>query len=365
MLQVVDLKTDEDQDGRPGIARPTGKLIARVLAGAWRSTPPVLEVSKQELMEATPALSMSAEAGLAWWKLAQSSLRTCTAAWRVKQTYRQYSLRSALDEVKIKRVFNLLRSVDIQPILVKGWAAARLYPQEGLRPYGDIDLVVNAEQYSAAISTLKSDGLSDHTVDVHRGFEKLDDLSFAELYERSRLLKLDDVDVRVLGLEDQLRILCVHMLRHGAWRPLWVCDVGAAVESRPADFDWTSCLGRNRRRADWVACAIGLAHQLLGADVEDTPVASRAKCLPSWFIPSVLKQWGAHYRHRVHMQIYFRDPIGALKELRYHWPNPIEATINVRGPLNELPRLPFQIGDSLLRTASFLTELPHLLRRQR
>jgi len=28
----------------------------------------------------------------------------------------------------------------VEPILGKGWAIARLYPERGMRPYGDIDL---------------------------------------------------------------------------------------------------------------------------------------------------------------------------------------------------------------------------------
>jgi hypothetical protein len=46
-----------------------------------------------------------------------------------------------------------------------------------------------------------------------------------------------------------------------------------------------------------------------------------------------------------------------LKALRTRWPNPIEATVGTRGPFNNWPRLPFQIGESLLRTASFAARL--------
>src|SRR5205814_891640 len=81
----------------------------------------------------------------------------------------------------------------------------------------------------------------------------------------------------VLGPEDHLRLLCLHMLVHGVCRPLWLCDIGAALESRPAEFDWRWFLSGDPRRTRWALCALGLAHELLGARLQDTPVAERAR----------------------------------------------------------------------------------------
>jgi hypothetical protein len=55
------------------------------------------------------------------------------------------------------------------------------------------------------------------------------------------------------------------------------------------------CFGRNKRRADWIACVIGLANRLLGAELRDVPVEYRANSLPRWLISSVLKQWSTPY----------------------------------------------------------------------
>jgi arylsulfatase len=71
-----------------------------------------------------------------------------------------------------------------------------------------------------------------------------------------------------------------------------LCDVAVAFESRPEDLDWDLVLGSDQRRADWVACTIGLAHQLLGATIDGTPVAARSARLPKWLVPSVLAGWG-------------------------------------------------------------------------
>jgi hypothetical protein len=44
---------------------------------------------------------------------------------------------------------------------------------------------------------------------------------------------------------------------------------------------------------------------------------------------------------------------GAIDALRARWPNSIEATAALRGPLNDLPRLPFQVADGLRRAWRF------------
>jgi hypothetical protein len=202
-------------------------------------------------------------------------------------------------------------------------------------------------------------------VDLHDGFNNLDHLSFEDVFARTQLVPLGDTQVRVPSPEDHLRILCLHMLRHGAWRPLWLCDIAIAVENRPSDFDWDRCLGQEPRWADWVACAIGLAHQLLGAHIDNTPIAPRAERLPGWLIRQVLKQWSVPVseargtnKHRAPMSTYRHNPARVLKDLHTRWPDPIEATISVGGPFNNLPRWPFQLGNCILRTARFATKLP-------
>lgn len=362
------------------LSKPThelGSLLATALAGSWRSSPQELQCSETHLAEITPLLVGSMSGALAWRKVRNSDLKTSAAGLELQEAYRFHAVRTLVREHAIKKVLTLLYRERVEPILVKGWAVARLYPEPGLRPYGDIDLVVRPEQYSSAAAAISAaiaanEIDAEYYIDLHRGFEDLDDHSFDELYSRSTIIRLDDVDVRVLSPEDHLRVLCVHLLHHNAFRPLWLCDIAAAVENRASDFDWDRCLGRNRRRADWVACAIGLAHVLLGADVTNTPVARRAERLPRWLVANVLKQWETPYSmsqppvtHRAPMAKYLRDPRGLLKDLRRRWPNPIEATLYVGGPFNELPRWPFQVGECIGRTAKLIARLPRALREGR
>jgi len=342
-----------------------------MLAGSWRSHPGPVNTSAEELKQIAPLVLGSGAGALVWWRIKDSHLQSSKIAFQFRQAYRLHTLQAALHEREIKQVFTLLRLSDIEPILVKGWAVAQLYPEKGLRPHDDIDLIVRPDQYRAAQSALGDWKEKRDRIDLHKDCSAVDDRDFDSLYARSRLVNLDGVEVRVPGPEDHLGILCLHLLHHGAFRPLWLCDIAAAVETRPADFDWARCLGKNKRRADWIACTVGLTHQLLGAVVEDTPAAARSKRLPRWFLSGVLKQWETPFakdqspmKNRAPMAAYLRHPSGALEDLRARWPNPIMATIDMEGRFNELPRLPYQLGTCLARALKFLGQLPKLLRQQ-
>jgi hypothetical protein len=339
-----------------------GRLIARVLAGSWRQSPDPLAISQAELDLVAPLLLMSGAGALAWKRVQNSNLRNAPAAQELERAYRLHALQSAVHERNIPDALTLLRSAGVDPILVKGWTIARLYPDTGLRPYGDLDLCVEPKQYHAARSALENQPNKPYQFDLHRAFKTLDHKSWEELYSRSSLVRLNDVEVRVLCPEDQLRVLCFHFLREGAWRPLWLCDIAVTLETRSANFDWDLFVDKNERRQKWFACAIALANLLLSASIEGIPESLRAKQPPTWLLPSVLREWEVRsmsHRHAAPMGAAWRAPGQTLRlrSLTAHWPNPIEATIGVSGPFNEIPRLPFQIGNSAVRTIKFIRKL--------
>ena len=317
-----------------------GKLVAAVLDGAWRRKQLPLDLSPAELKEITPLLLGSGAAALGWWRVRDTKLQSCPAAIELKQGYRLHTLQTAIHESQIQKALAVLRGAGVEPLLAKGFAAAQLYPEQGLRPYGDIDLYVRPEQHRTARMALNA--AIPGPVDLHQGFLELDDRRLEELFGRARQLNLGGVEVRLLGPEDHLRLLCLHLLRHGVARPLWLCDVGAALESRPAHFDWEYFMSGTRRRTDYVACTLGLA-------------------LPSWLVTTVHRQWGAGFKQRATMASYLRHPAGVLKELRQHWPNAIEGTVGVGGPFNELYRLPFQVAHGVTLAARFAMDLPRFM----
>jgi hypothetical protein len=338
-----------------------GELVAKVLTGAWRAAPPLAATSARELEEIAPLLLRSGAGGLVWCKVRHSELGSSLVAEQLHQAYRLQSLHATLHERRLKEAITLLRGVGVEPIVVKGWAIARAYPEMAMRPYCDLDLCVLPDQYAKASNALKIIEERGTNVDLHVGFGKFYYDRTDDIFAHSQLVKLDDINVRILGAEDNVRYLCLHLLRHGAVRPVWLCDIGVILESRTGEFDWDRCLAGLRREADWVACAIGLAATLLGVDVNHTPIANRARKLPSWFVKAVLKDWGIAFRSKRQLHAVLHRPLRLLselpEELLRHWPNPIEATMTLRGPLNEVPRLPFQVGHVVSRTVALVGEL--------
>jgi hypothetical protein len=345
------------EDSVPGGTAAPGKLLTMALAGAWREPPPPLRFSPQALARVMPRLLETGAAGLAWRRIRQTKLASSDPAFQLQQAYRFQVLQAVLQEGDLQQLLLFLRSAGIQPLLAKGWATARLYPEAGLRPYGDIDLYVRPEDYPAAQTALRSAGAPQCPVDLHRGFPDLPNNSWADLWSRSRVICFREVEVRILGSEDQLRHLCLHLLRHGAWRPLWLCDIGAALEHLPEGFDWSYCLGANWRQSQAVVCALGLAHRLLGACLDEPLVARRARRLPSWLVPALLRQWSLPYRRYQGLPLaaQLRQPAGMMQALRQRWPNPIEATVSMGAAFDGRPRLPYQLGDCLMRLGRFIS----------
>jgi hypothetical protein len=343
------------------VAVRKGSLVAEVLSGAWRTAPfPTLHLSERELDEVTPLLYDSGTAALGWRRISQTSLRDSTSAEVLHQAYRIQSLQAEIHEKSITKVFRLLRQAQIEALLAKGWASAREYAQKALRPYGDIDICVSSADFKLAEEVLRSGEASDCWVDLHRHFSEINERTISDLFTRSRFVDLGEEQIRILGLEDQLALSCIHLLKHGAWRPLWLCDVGVAIESLPATFDWDVCLGRNRVRAHWIISAIGLAKRLLRADTGKVPAKMETE-LPLWLIENVLKQWANPFAidqppmsHPVAMADLLRHPAGLWDGLRQRWPNPIIATISVNGEFNNLPRLPYQMANCLSRIGRLL-----------
>ena len=330
--------------------RARGALVAAAVNGGWRENPPPPTLSGDELAKIAPLLLDAGCAALAWSRVRASSSAASPAAEQLRDAYRLHTLQAAVHERELVDVVRSLAAAGVEPLIIKGWTVARLYAESGLRPYGDIDICVAPEQLTVA-RTVLADSAPSVDVDLQGGLRinrrVVSDLpSFEEALARSLRVRLDDVDVPILAPEDHLAVLCVHLLSHGAWRPLWLCDVAAALERLPDDFDWDRCLSRTPRLASWVTATLILAQRLVGADVKSPPaLPPRA---PAWLERAVLKQWGSP------RPVYPGDLIGlpaasyfrpgrALRAVRFHWVNPVHATMFPGAAFNSLPRLPFQL----------------------
>lgn len=419
-----------------------GRAIAKLLRGSWRVTQtvslrdgaPALDLRNKSqssqvesladptqtnslrytLTDIVDRLCESGAAALAWRQIRDTPLAVTPEGERLHNAYRQFRLSALIHEREIEQVVTALRSAGIDPVLIKGWAVARLYPDKALRPYGDIDLCVQPEEFAKAERVLAA---IQNRVDLHLGFDGIgtwhgqwhgqwhgrlarevsadsrigtnasthrQDADATQehgqdahaTFKRTQIVMLNNTPVRVLCAEDHLRLLCLHLLRSGALRPQWLVDVALLVETRAPNFDWQRCLGSDPIHANWVACAIGLAQQLLGAEGE----AQRAKCLeetaissesdgfapgalpfalsplpsaalfeiPSWLAPAVLRQWGRPRDHYA-QQIAPVSKSNSFAGLYGRWNNPVRSTAQLGARFNSWPRLPYLVGETVLR----------------
>ena len=259
---------------------------------------------------------------------------------------RWYSLTKKRAEIKLVSAFHGFRREGIEPVLIKGWAAARSYPANKPRYFGDIDLAVSSAEYDTALRLI-ADGSPDiRGVDLHRELRHLDTVAWSTLFSNSQLVDLESEKIRVLSAEDHLRVLCVHWLTDGAESRERLWDIFWAVDNRPADFDWAKCLevvSENRR--SWMVCTIGLAHKYLGLELDGFPFADEAKRLPKWLTRSVEEAWSSELKLRG-LDESITDRTMFIRQLRKRLPpNAIQATLNCEGKFDDRSRFEYQIRD--------------------
>jgi len=209
----------------------TGGLVAAFLAGVWRSCTPSLDWPNVDLQTIAPLLLQTGAGPLAWWRVRESDLQTSATATELRQAYRLNALNHQIHQGKVDKIFAAVRAAGIEPILIKGWSAARCYPAPGLRPYGDLDICVRRKDFERATKIVDNLNGLKYQIDLHSGFAKFGIRAEEDLYARSLLIRDGETDVRILGPEDHLRVVCFHLMREGAWRALWLVDVAAALES--------------------------------------------------------------------------------------------------------------------------------------
>ncbi|MCU1281948.1 MAG: hypothetical protein JWM53_5494, partial [bacterium] len=97
-------------------------------------------------------------------------------------------------------------------------------------------------------------------------------------------------------------------------------------------------------------------------ELVSAPRRGRARALPRWLVPAVLRQWSDEtftpQGARTPMANLLGQPRAMLSAARQRWPNPIEATIGVGALFDEAPRLPFQLAECVRRAARFITSPP-------
>lgn len=268
----------------------------------------------------------------------------------------------AIKQATFTQLFTLFRSKKIEPVIIKGWAAARFYPTPHERSLGDIDLAVAPSEFPAAQKVLSDLKVFHGSVDLHCGLRDRDRLSWEDLFGRSYLVDVHGVGVRVLGDEDHLRLIAAHWLIDGGVNKIRLWDIYYMVQNRRSDFDWDLCLKTpNPNRKSWVLAAVATARDFLNLDVSALPAEFQKFKLPKWYARALKKEWARGPYLRIPIPNCITKPNLLFQQIHRRFPpNPIAATTDTEGLIDDTWRVPYQIKSIVkkLRNAAHSTRPP-------
>jgi hypothetical protein len=338
------------------IEPPRGLAIAAVLRSAWREVPePVSNLDGAVSASAATLLGTGCGA-LAWWRLRGSPLADEIPAAPLREAFRLHTLQAAVHAKNIEHVLGHFNAAGLTPMVFKGWTMARLYAKPGLRPYGDVDVLVSAADEMRARDVIRSMSSQLRTLvdlDMRVLHRFLPDRSFAGLVERSSSETVGNANFRVPAAEDHLRLISLHQLDHGGWRPLWLCDVAAFVEALPKGFRWELVLSGNPHLSEAVVALLGLAEDLLGARL---PPGTPRVPVPGWFRRAILNAWAGGFQAPPDslLELHKLGWRRATAAVRARWPDPLTSTLHLRAPLRGIPRPLLQTVECARRALLFV-----------
>ena len=224
-----------------------------------------------------PLLVATGAAGLAW-RTTKLRPDLVSAAEPLRQAWLLEVGRDALRDEMVAALAAAAEAKGIEVLIYKGWAAARSYPGPGLRPSGDIDVIVDpadvpgAQEIASTIPRL--------VLDIHAtpppGVG-----SVGALLARADRIPVDGATIAVPSAADHVLMTAWHMFKHGGWRPLWLCDVAAMLETA---FDFATPV--DEPFASYWSVAAGLSASMLGAHTEP-------RTAPEWVRRTVTEEWGS------------------------------------------------------------------------
>ena len=228
---------------------------------------------------------------------------------------RQYIARNIYLLSRLREFHSFLRKAGIPLIVLKGGCLLSvLYPDFGIRPLGDVDLLIRKRDLDRVLGLLRAEGwhlppqdridfwrknfyhVQIRTPDafsaifeIHWDLEKeyRHDIQLEELWERSVIFQLEGEPFRRLSNEDLMLHLLIHLAHH-FFRPklIWVYDIRFLAEV--ASVDWSRVLARAERWRLRLPVFYSLAYvEKVFPEVLPSEVVQGAKV--SWFRRGILR----------------------------------------------------------------------------
>lgn len=329
-----------------------GQAIAEILSGSWRNEPTHVGVgSVDDLPALSKIMASTGAAALAYHRIGSNAADDALKdAAKVQKLTHHLQLRAILS------IADTLDQLGVRYLFFKGWVAARAYADPAFRPTGDIDILVEPAAYEKVLQRFwpvepqpwspEFGGVINVPIkgvpggimlDVHTCLKKHGLDSTETLLNRCMYSPLGGQSLPHLDEASHLRQLCVHGLTHGFWRPLWLCDIAAFVEAREEQVNWDDVCGGDRTIENWVSTCLGLAAELLGADISSAPSALSARRPPVWVVNDIFEAWSKDfdsYHNRADLQYALRNcPWTIPREIRLRWPNTLTAIAQMGWPV--------------------------------
>lgn len=220
----------------------------------------------------------------------------------LRRSFQETTWRNTLLAGELTRVLDLLASHGIDAVPFKGPVLAALaYENVAMRQFGDLDLLVRADERTRTRELLLGDGYTmydgwshvhelnhEYTLVGTRGGVRLDvhwelfpravlPIQADQLRQRLTAVRIGDREVRTFSLEDTLLILCVHADTHAWERLMWIGDIAQLVACHPG-LDWAKAaeIADSSGSERLLMLGLRLANDLLGA-ASPEPVMTRAR----------------------------------------------------------------------------------------
>lgn len=186
-----------------------------------------------------------------------------------------------------------LTDAGLEPVVFKGPAVAARYPEPGLRPMEDIDLLLPRRDHLRALAALVAAGwrvarpgggdyydtvlthadVPSLSLELHYGLEgtsqRVTSLDPEALWARRQPIACAGTPAFGLPLADELVVLAAHAGKphHGFVRLAWIADLAmivgdAAERGTPVDWERVHAIARDARCLTVVAAALALARHV-------------------------------------------------------------------------------------------------------
>jgi len=199
-----------------------------------------------------------------------------------------------------------LDAVGARWLVMKGPALAKLvYKRPELRPYSDLDVLVERRQFAQAVASLEEIGFrlidanwalmartgagqvhmedpAGGALDLHwhvlfdRSLRQTFAVPMAEMVERSRSADINGIATHVLDPVDTQLHLCLHAAQEGADRLLWLKDLEQVARHDGGDWDELVDRARHWRVSLPVAIVLSRARAAVGAPVPEGVIEALA-----------------------------------------------------------------------------------------